>query len=118
MAVLAAGCLGLLIGLALGWVIPAMFAIGLGWNVSFVAATAMLVDATQPQERARLLGFVDFVAIAVAAVGSVVAGDILGTAGLDPMVLVAAGLALLPVMVFVATRPGRSRTGPAERVLG
>jgi MFS family permease len=118
MAVLAAGCLGLLAGLALGWVIPAMFAIGLGWNVSFVAATAMLADATEPRERARLLGFVEFVAIAIAAVGSVVAGAILGTAGLDPMVLVAAGLALLPVLLFLASRPGRIANGPVEGVPG
>jgi MFS family permease len=102
--VLALGCLALVPGRALGWVVPAMFAIGVGWNVAFVAATAMLSDATQPQERGRLLGFVDFVAIASAAVGSVVAGAMLGVAGLTPMVLVASLLALVPLAVFLVAR--------------
>jgi MFS family permease len=112
LVVLAVGCLALLPGRALGWVVPAMFAIGVGWNISFVAATAMLSDASEPHERGRLLGFVDFVAIAVAAAGSVVAGAILGIAGLNPMVLVAALLALAPAAVFLASRSSpRSVTG-------
>jgi MFS family permease len=110
--VLALGCLALVPGRALGWVVPAMFAIGVGWNIAFVAATAMLSDATEPHERGGLLGFVEFVAIAVAAVGSVVAGAILGVVGLNPMALVASLLALLPVAVFVLTR---LTPGPAMR---
>jgi MFS family permease len=110
--VLALGCIGLVPGRALGWVVPAMFAIGAGWNVAFVAATAMLSDATQPHERGGLLGFVEFVAIAVAAVGSLVAGAILGVAGLTPMVLVASLLALLPLAVFLVAR---LTPGPAMR---
>jgi MFS family permease len=57
----------------------------------------MISDATEPHELGRLLGFVDFVAIAAAAVGSVVAGAILGTVGLNSMVLISALLARLPV---------------------
>ena len=33
--------------------------LGLGWNLSFVAATAQLADCTLPWERGRLLGFND-----------------------------------------------------------
>ena len=36
--------------------------LGLGWNFSFVAATAELADSTQPWERGRLLGFNDLLA--------------------------------------------------------
>jgi MFS family permease len=111
MSVIVGGCLLLLPSVALGWTIPAMFFIGIGWNVSFVAATAMLADATQPQERGRLLGFVDFVALAVAAGGSVVAGLMLGTVGLDPMVVAAGGIAMIPVILFLVTRP-RSPVSP------
>jgi MFS family permease len=105
MTVIVGGCLLLLPSVALAWTIPAMLLIGIGWNVSFVAATAMLADATLPQERGRLLGFVDFVALTVAAGGSVVAGVMLGTVGLDPMVWVAGGIALIPVVIFLAIRP-------------
>ena len=35
----------------------ALFVLGLGWNLSFVAATAELADRTEPRERGKLLGF-------------------------------------------------------------
>src|SRR5215207_6921594 len=37
----------------------ALFGLGLGWNASFVAATAELADCTTPWERGKLLGFND-----------------------------------------------------------
>jgi predicted MFS family arabinose efflux permease len=37
----------------------ALFGLGLGWNFSFVAATAELADRTAPSERGKLLGFND-----------------------------------------------------------
>jgi MFS family permease len=37
----------------------ALFGLGLGWNFSFVAATAELADSTRPAERGKLLGFND-----------------------------------------------------------
>ncbi len=40
----------------------ALFVLGLGWNLSFVAATAVLSDSTAPSERGKLLGFNDLLA--------------------------------------------------------
>jgi MFS family permease len=40
----------------------ALFGLGLGWNISFVAATAELSGRTEPWERASLLGFNDLAA--------------------------------------------------------
>lgn len=37
----------------------AVFGLGLGWNVSYVTATAERAERTQPWERGRLLGFND-----------------------------------------------------------
>jgi MFS family permease len=37
----------------------ALFGLGLGWNLSFVAATAQLADGSRPHERGKLLGFND-----------------------------------------------------------
>jgi MFS family permease len=105
--VLAAGVLLLLADVELGWVAPAMFLIGVGWNVAFVAATTMLADATEPSERARLLGFSDFAAFSAAAVGSLLAGVVLEARGLGALVGFGAGLALLPVVVFVLRHPER-----------
>jgi MFS family permease len=37
----------------------ALFVLGLGWNLSFVAATAELADSSAAWERGKLLGFND-----------------------------------------------------------
>jgi MFS family permease len=64
----------------LAWVvsIPAMslslFLLGLGWNVSYVAATAELVTHAKPVERGRLVGFTDLVAGLLAAALALVGG--------------------------------------------
>jgi MFS family permease len=39
-----------------------LFALGVGWSFSFVAATAQLADCTEPVERGKLLGFNDLLA--------------------------------------------------------
>jgi MFS family permease len=109
--VLTGGILTLLAEVELQWVAPAMFAIGVGWNVAFVAATTMLADATEPLERARLLGFVDFAALGSAAVGSILAGMVLETFSLGALVVFGAVLALVPVVLY-ATRLPRGGVGP------
>jgi MFS family permease len=63
----------------------ALFGLGLGWNFSFVAATAELADSTRVNERGRLLGFNDLLSgltgAALALLGGV-ALDVLGVAAL------------------------------------
>jgi MFS family permease len=63
----------------------ALFGLGLGWNFSFVAATAELADSTQVDERGRLLGFNDLLSgltgAALALLGGV-ALEVLGVAAL------------------------------------
>ena len=39
-----------------------LFGLGIGWNISYVAAAAQLADLSQPSERGRLFGFNDFAA--------------------------------------------------------
>ena len=62
LAVVAASCAGLVLweGVAMTGVL--LFGLGLGWNVSFVAATAQLADLAEPHERGKLLGFNDLLA--------------------------------------------------------
>jgi len=70
----------------------ALFAIGLGWNFSYVAATAELADKTILAERGKILGFTDLLTGLLSAVLVTLGGmtlAILGLAGLG-----AAGLAL------------------------
>jgi MFS family permease len=64
-----------------------LFALGLGWSFSFVAATAQLADSTAPAERGRLLGFNDLLA------GLTGAGlSLLGGFALDAIGVAALGL--------------------------
>jgi MFS family permease len=58
----------------------ALFGLGLGWNFSFVAATAELTERTEPSERAGLLGFNDLVSAATGA-GLTLLGGVALTAG-------------------------------------
>ena len=44
-----------------------LFGLGIGWNISYVAASAQLADLTHPSERGRLFGFNDFAAALFAA---------------------------------------------------
>ena len=63
----------------------ALFGLGVGWNLSFVAATAELADLTLPSERGRLLGFNDLLSGATGA----------GLALLGGLALTALGVAAL-----------------------
>jgi MFS family permease len=70
----------------------ALFGIGLGWNFSYVAATAELADKTVPVERGKILGFTDLLAGLLSAVLVSLGGVTLAAVGL--LGLGAAGLAL------------------------
>jgi hypothetical protein len=66
--------------LGLGWIesVPAtallLFALGIGWNISYVAAAAELADLTLPQERGRLFGLNDLLASLLGATLALVGG--------------------------------------------
>ena len=84
----------------------ALFGIGLGWNFSYVAATADLADKTVPVERGKILGFTDLIAGLLSAVLVSLGGVTLATVGLGG--LGAAGLALTVVpALWVLRRASR-----------
>jgi MFS family permease len=86
---------GLAPGRASGIVIAALFLNGVGWNLAFVSASALLTDALSPQERASIQGLADLVMGLMGAVGSALGGIVLGAWGFG--VLNALGAALLVV---------------------
>src|SRR2546430_1318107 len=51
-----------------------LFGLGIGWNISFVAATAQMADCTAPGERGKLLGFNDLVAALLGASLALIGG--------------------------------------------
>jgi MFS family permease len=103
MAVSNAGLVGLesIAGMSL-----CLFGLGLGWCLSYVAATTELVDLARASERGRLIGFTDllssFCGAALALGGGVV---YTGAGGSISLALTAAGLAALAAAWVAGNRP-------------
>jgi MFS family permease len=89
-------------------VIGAFFLNGVGWNLAFVSASALLTDALAPAERASVQGFADLIMGLMGAVGSAVGGMVLGIWGFAVLNAVGAALVLGPLMLTLFRRPALS----------
>jgi MFS family permease len=87
----------------------ALFGLGIGWNLSFVAATAQLADATHPSERGRLLGFNDLLAGLTGAGLALLGGVALSAIGVAALAIGGATLVVGPAL-WILRRP--IETGP------
>jgi MFS family permease len=74
-----------------------LFGLGLGWSISFVAATAQLADRAAPAERGKLLGFNDLVSALTGAALALLGGLALDTLGVAALAIGSAVLVLLPL---------------------
>ena len=84
-----------------------LFGLGLGWNLSFVAATTELVSLAAPTERGRLVGFNDLVSSLTGATLALLGGVVYSEYGTATLAVAATVLAAAPAL-WIATR-GRSR---------
>ena len=75
-----------------------LFGLGVGWNLSFVAATAQLADATSAAERGRLLGFNDLLAALLGAALALLGGYALDSIGVAALALGATAIVAAPVL--------------------
>jgi MFS family permease len=75
-----------------------LFGLGVGWNLSFVAATAQLVDATAPSERGRILGFNDFMSALLGAGLALLGGYALDSIGVAALALGATVIVAAPLL--------------------
>jgi MFS family permease len=71
-----------------------LFGLGLGWNLSYVAATTSLVDLAAPSERGRLVGLTDLLSSFGGAALALAGGVVYSGGGTMPLALAAAGLAV------------------------
>jgi MFS family permease len=74
----------------------ALFGLGLGWNLSFVAATAQLADCSLPWERGKLLGFNDLLSGMTGAGLALLGGYALTAIGVAALAIGATVLVVLP----------------------
>ena len=86
----------------------ALFGLGLGWNLGFVAATAELVDLAAPAERGRLVGLTDLLSSFAGAALALSGGVVYSAGGTTPLALAAAALAALPAawVLLLPSAPG------------
>jgi MFS family permease len=96
---LAMAIAGLVPGREGGLVMLGLFLNGVGWNLAFVAASALLTDVLSPSERTSIQGLADLVMGLLGALGSAAGGFVLGTLGFGALnalgaAVIAAGLAL------------------------
>lgn len=88
-------------GDSVGMVMAGLFLLGLGWSFSLVAGSAMLSDTTPAALRPGVQGTTDTAMNVVAAVGSGLAGPLMGWIGFGGL-NAAAGALVLPVLAFWA----------------
>jgi len=82
---------------ALGWLALALFLVGLGWNLCYIAGSSLLSDILAPSERAPVQGTNELVINLASAASSLSSGFILAGLGYAALGLAGAGLALLPL---------------------
>ncbi len=83
----------------------ALFLLGLGWNLCFVAGSALLADRLAPAEKGRMQGLNDLLMSGMAAAASLAGGVLFAAAGYGVMgALGAAASASLVAVVFGLAR--------------
>ena len=83
-----------------------LFGLGLGWSLSYVAATAELVELAAPSERGKLIGFNDLLSALTGAVLALAGGVLYSETGATALALAAAVLAAGPALVVLTRSRG------------
>lgn len=119
-AVIVAGALVLLLGCAIAptslltpWLALALFLVGLGWNLCYIAGSSLLSESVGAGERGRAQGAADLAVNLVSAGGSLASGFVLAWLGYAALSAIGAALCLLP-LALVARQAVARRQRVAE----
>jgi MFS family permease len=82
----------------------ALFLLGWGWNLGFVAGSAMLSHSLELHERTRVQGIADAMIWSASAAASLGSGLIMAAVGYTALGILGAGLVILPVLALRAQR--------------
>ncbi len=85
-----------------------LFGLGVGWNISFVAATAQMADRTSAAERGKLLGFSDLLSGVFGATLALLGGFALDSIGVAALAIGATVIVVAPI-VWLLPAWGRLR---------
>ena len=109
LVLMGASCAGMLWGESVVTTAILLFGLGLGWSISFVAATVLLADATAPAERGKLLGFNDQISALFGALLALAGGIALEVLGVGALAIGSAVIVVAPIAWILRRR------GPAPR---
>jgi MFS family permease len=90
-----------------------LLGLGVGWNISFVAATAQMADRTSPVERGKLLGFNDQLAAFLGAGLALLGGYALDAIGVAALAIGATVIVAAPILLIARPGTGRAAQEPA-----
>jgi MFS family permease len=117
--VIGAGLVGLALAALLAALAPAdggigltiaLFLLGYGWNLCFVAASSLLSHGLTLGERTRVQGIADTLTWGTAAFASLASGLVVAASSYTALGFVGIGLTAIPALFLVA-RGGRARAG-------
>jgi MFS family permease len=89
-----------------------LIVLGVGWNFSFVGASALVLETHRPQERIKVQAFNDFLVFGMMAVGSFSSGQLLAHYGWSAVNMVVFPPVLLGLAVLVAASFAKRRAAP------
>jgi len=104
LVIMALSCIGLLWLESVVTTAILLFGLGVGWNLSFVAATAALADCTAPEERGRLLGFNDLLSALFGAALALIGGFALDSIGVAALAIGATVIVVAPILWILPRR--------------
>jgi MFS family permease len=117
LAIMAGSTLALVWADSILWTSVALFALGIGWNVSFVAASAELSEVATPGERGKLFGFTDLVSSATAAGLALLGGVAFTELGVAALAIGATVMAVAPGLWILIRRPARPGASAAPETV-
>ena len=95
---MALSTLGLVWFESVAWTSVSLFLLGLGWNISYVAAVTELADRALPAERGKLIGLTDQVSSFTAAALVLLGGVAYSELGVEALALSATAFVALPAL--------------------
>jgi MFS family permease len=82
----------------------ALFLLGYGWNLGFVAGSALLTHGLEIAERTRLQGVTDALIWSSSAAASIGSGVVVAVAGFTALGILGAALVVIPAWLVIARR--------------
>lgn len=100
------------------WLAAALFLLGLGWNFSFVAGSALLDDILRPHEKGRVQGTAEMMVNVASGLGSLGSGLVFSAAGFAVTSSATIVLAAVPLVLILVLRIGDQRFPWPEAAAG